>query len=555
MATLTEATARAAGATVRYAGATWHAVTYPYRVALQAVRRTSYQMALAFREAFNPEQLGGTGGIDNDDWQYRRLTKNGKRDLAPLTQSRQLEIAHWLWQRNPVARRILEITRDFVVGDGAQVHSDIPEVDERIKAFWNDQDNNLNEFQDQLALELGKAGEVFLPVFVNPDNGHVKLGWLDPGDVVAILTDPTNIRIPVAVKVKAGTGHNYLKVIRQEDDPAKAGFGRLMTATEGDSIVDPSEGTTARPYAGSCFLFQINRPPSATRGTSDLLPLADWLDALDSSVWNSLDRIAFLNAFVWDVVLEGKSEAEIDAWVSKQGAPKPGSVRAHNDKVTWNAVVPDLKMGDFSEGVRTHLNHVMGGAGLPSHWYGASDDVNRASAAEMSEPVLKRLTKRQQTVRHLLATLVRFALDQAVVHGQLDQEHVVPNEDGKPTAVVVDARDAFSLMLPELSAKDTGKLASAAREMVQALDVAIDRELLTPGSAREVMANLLAQIGVEIDLAEEEDELERLRAERDAQQAAQTEQQADDLRLRLAQMGTAERNGRATHLPAPVGSG
>ncbi len=558
MATLTEAAARTAAVTLRYARAAWRGATYPYRATARVVGRTTRRMGQAFREALTPELLSGGGVIDTDDWSYRRLTRS-KRDLSELRQGRQLEIAHWLYTSNPVARRILELTRDFVMGDGAEVTTDDEKVQEVVDAFWHDQDNRLDFFADEIALELAKAGEVLIPAFVNEVDGSVKLGWLDPGDVVAVLTDPRNQRIPLAVKVQGGPGKDavYLKVIREQDDPNLPGAGKLMPALADDRIVDPSVGTEPKPYAGACFLFQINKAPAATRGTSDLLPLADWLDALDSSVWNSLDRITFLNSFTWDVKVENASEGELKVLQDKTPPPKPGSVRFHNEKEEWTAVTPDLKMGDFSEGVRTHLNHVMGGAGLPSHWFGASDDVNRASAAEMSEPTLKRLTKRQGVMRYVLETLVRFAIDQAVLAGQLNEDAAILDREGNATAETVPAREAFTVLMPEISAKDSAKVATAARELVTALDVAIEAELLTTRTAREVFANLLTQMGAEIDLQQEAADIDAQHAEREKQEAEQAERDQADLRARM-EAPPAPMNGHAKgpmKLPAPAMAG
>ena len=65
---------------------------------------------------------GGFAGVpedpDPDSRDWRPLTKHKFRDLSPLTQERQIDIAHWLYLSNPVAFRTIEITKDFVIGEG-----------------------------------------------------------------------------------------------------------------------------------------------------------------------------------------------------------------------------------------------------------------------------------------------------------------------------------------------------------------------------------------------------------------------------------------------------
>ena len=45
--------------------------------------------------------------------------------------------------------------------------------------------------------------------------------------------------------------------------------------------------------------------------------------------------------------------------------PQPGSQRAHNENVKWEAVAPDIKAQDFSKGYEMGKQFVMGAAGPP----------------------------------------------------------------------------------------------------------------------------------------------------------------------------------------------
>jgi hypothetical protein len=71
--------------------------------------------------------MAGYGANDPDAEQhrlegYRKPTqKQNERDLMPLEQARMIDIAHWLYDANPVAKRIIDLINAFVAfvaGDG-----------------------------------------------------------------------------------------------------------------------------------------------------------------------------------------------------------------------------------------------------------------------------------------------------------------------------------------------------------------------------------------------------------------------------------------------------
>src|SRR5574341_1328872 len=71
----------------------------------------------AFREAF------GTT-IDADEDQWRKLTGDYSRDLNPMDQARMQKIGHYLWERNVLANRLIELPVAFLLADGAKLQVD-----------------------------------------------------------------------------------------------------------------------------------------------------------------------------------------------------------------------------------------------------------------------------------------------------------------------------------------------------------------------------------------------------------------------------------------------
>jgi len=431
-------------------------------------------------EVVNPMTIGG---IDEDDWKYRRLTDKVGKDLPQFQRDKLLRIAYWLYLTNPIARRILELTKEYVVGEGISFNAAEGEVQEVLEAHWNDPVNHWDLKQHNKALELGLYGEQIYPVFVNKVNGHVRLGYIDPLIVKAVKTDPDNIEVitEIILKGSPGEAERVLPIIRLDEEPNSDSYGRFIGGKSNDA------------NASGCFFFAINKVSNATRGVSDLACLADWLDIYDQALFATSERAQLASAFVWDVTLEGMNQEQIQVWLKSNPTPKPGSLRAHNERVKWDAVAPDLKSYDTARHARTLRNQVLAGAGFPEHWFAEGGDVNRATAMEMGDPTLKKLTARQRYFKHMVEYILHFVVDQAVIAGKLS-----------------DSMDlSFEVNTPDMSVRDMAKVASVLNQATAALVVARDNRWVTEDTARSIFASMAGQLGVEVDATQEAEELKK----------------------------------------------
>jgi hypothetical protein len=414
------------------------------------------------------EALPGGGGIDADEHLYRKLTGNISKDLSPIKQERVLQIAYHLYDTNPLAHRICELTKDFVVGEGITYEAKDIRVKQLLDEFWNDPVNLWDLKQHQKALELGLYGEQCYTVAVNEYDGRVRLGYIDPLQIDEVITDPDNCEIITGIKLKgtADRPGRTLSVVQLDEDPQSDTYGYLV---------------------GECFFFKVNSVSNSSRGRSDLLSLADWLSGYDEFLFNRLDRAALINAFVWDITLKGLTQEEIERWLQNTPPPKPGSIRAHNENVQYQAVVPKLEAHDATNEARMMRNHILGGAGFPEHWFAEGGNVNRATAAEMSEPTIKRLSTRQRYFRYMLEHIFRFCIDQALIHRRLPRE----------------AELEFSVIMPEISLKDISALTASLKRVSDALQVAEDQGWVSRRTAARLFGVLAARLGVDIDVERE----------------------------------------------------
>lgn len=428
---------------------------------------------------------------------FRRLTSQGTysaRDLTPLAQDRMLALAYWLWESNPLAQWLIEVAVDFIWGEGGKVESDVPEVQEILTRFWKDPVNQLDLRMDSFIRELGLQGELCFPVFVNDVDGHARLGYVDPCEIEEVVTDPDNILIPVTVVLKAsaaGQRKRYLKVVREDIDRASMFFGLLMPTREGET--DP---ISRHPYDGSCLLFQVNKVSNARRGRSDLLSLIDWLDGYDDFLFNQLERGQVLDSFFWDATVEGATEEQLQEFVQRNSKIRRGMVRAHNERVKWDVVAPDLKSQDKDTMARMLRGHMLGSRSLPEHFFGLGGEVNLATAKEMALPTIKRMSRRQKQVRCLIETLARFQLHQAIRKGVLRIQGELVSLPGPVEA-------SIRVTMPELSLRDTGALATALSQLTLALAQAELQGWLQKETAARLFALVASQLGAEINATEE----------------------------------------------------
>jgi hypothetical protein len=464
--------------------------------------------------AYDPDLYLSPGG--GGSLFYNRLSR-GTRELTPMQQERSLELAYLLYESNPLGKSIVETPRDFILGDSMTVTSTDPTEARRkeqqavIDAFWKDPINLMDIKVPMKVMELGLFGEQCWPVEVNPVNGHVRLGYIDPGDIKDIFVDPRNVEKQLAVvtymrQEDRSPEERWFKIIAPEDDATSDWYGRLQgpsgamspTGDPGAAVdyvqwIDAKGRPQSHMVEGSCFYYSVNRVSNATRGRTDLLSLIDWVDAYDQLLFGEVDRGLLLKAFIWDVGLEGYNDKQIEDYKKKNPQPRPGSVRYHNEKVEWKAVTPDLKAADAASAADLLLSYISTGARLPKTWLNGMMDVNRATAHEIGTPALARLSQRQKLVKHMIFQVISFALDQAEMKGMLKKR---PAVRGTQTP----REWPIHVTLPDLKQLNQIVVAQAMNNIVAGVLAAIEGSLIDQELAQEVVVMFIEQLGIDVNL-------------------------------------------------------
>lgn len=161
------------------------------------------------------ERLPAANAGAGSELQWRRLTGNSARELPIATWQRQVEVCYWLWKLNPLGNWIIETLVQLTAGKGFTFTADNDEVKELLESFWYDPVNRMDINFEQMARELYLFGVQCWPVFVAEQTGRVRLGMVDPAQIVEVYTDPDNAKIVIGCKLQRldGTGIRYMRSI------------------------------------------------------------------------------------------------------------------------------------------------------------------------------------------------------------------------------------------------------------------------------------------------------------------------------------------------------
>lgn len=424
-----------------------------------------------------PVKEAASGDVNHDLDGFVPITQDKSRNLNPITQSRMRKVAFKLWESNLLANRMIELPTAYLLAEGVALQHDDEAYQQVINRFWNDPITRMGRKLQNRVKELFIDGELFLMAFVNEHSGHTRLGLLSADAVEEVIYDPDNQEQPIGV-------------VSKRDKKGK--YKRYQVIINGDESVftQRTQAIRAQFIDGQCFYFNINALGVKGRGRSKLLAPADHLDNYEHFLFSEAERADFLRAFVWHIVVEGASEDDIkNKWLPLfKSPPAPGSTQVTNDKVQMKPVSPDLNSEDTEKLARMLRNHNLGGSTIPEHLFGGGGDVNRATGEAMMEPFEKVLTMDQEIIKQMLFDIGIFQLR---MHLTIHSSETEPDFDHEIYQLKV--------VMPEMTAKDTTKYASALQQLTSALVILIQQQLLTEQTALQFIASVAKKLGVDFD--------------------------------------------------------
>jgi hypothetical protein len=347
------------------------------------------------------------------------------------------------WRSNPLARRIVELTSQYVVGGGISLSSREGGAHAFLQQWWAHPLNQSPVRAVEWCDELTRSGELFF--LISTDAGGMSyLRAVPSGEIVGIEHAANDLQQETAFIQKA-----------------PGGVGEEVRWAAAQPLND-------EPGADGCFPtvmahYAINRPVGALRGESDLAPLLRWLSRYAAWLEDRARLNHFRTAFLYVVKARYAGEAErLSRQNSLNAAPlSPGSILVTDESETWEVLNPELESGDAATDGLALKKMIAAGAGLPLHFLAEPESETRTTAEAAGGPTFRRFEQRQQFFLWMLGDLARIALRRrARLNGGLRAD------------AEVEVRGA------DLSARDNAALALASSTVISAFAQLYERGLI-----------------------------------------------------------------------------
>ncbi|GAP12898.1 phage portal protein, lambda family [Longilinea arvoryzae] len=363
-----------------------------------------------------------------------------QRDRAVWDRAELLRQALEAWRSNPLARRIVELTSQYVVGGGFTLASPDPQAHDFLQEWWRHPLNQAPLRVFEWCDELTRSGELF---------------FLLSSDAAGM----TYLRAVPALAVRA--------VHTAENDVQQETAYELEGGEWGESLLRPAYNPLEdTPDAAVMVHYAANRPVGALRGESDLAPLLRWLARYAAWLEDRARLNRFRTSFVYVIKARFAGEAERRARQQMLAAnpPTPGSFLVTDESESWETLSPRLEADDAANDGLALKKMIAAGAGLPLHFLAEPESSTRTTAESAGGPTFRHFEQCQELFRWLVGDLARIALHRRACL-----------QPGLNPDAVIEVRAA------DLSARDNAALAVACSTISGAFLQLYERGLIDAG--------------------------------------------------------------------------
>lgn len=363
-------------------------------------------------------------------------------DRYSLDRDRLLEDALEAWRVNPLARRIVGLTSQYVVGGGITFSSPHAGNAAFLDSFWNHPLNALAIRMYEWCDELTRSGNLFLLMSTDPA-GMSYVRAVPASQVLAIHTRDNDLDQETWFEMKP---------------EALGGESKVWQAFDNDSIAPAENG-----FPTVMLHYAINRPVGSVWGESDLGPVLRWLSRYASWLEDRARLNHFRTAFLYVVRSRFSSEAERRARQASLSSapPSPGSILVTDDSETWDVLHPTLEADDAANDGMALKKMIAAGAGIPMHFLAEPEGTTRTTAEASGGPTYRHFEQRQKFFLWLLEDLL---------HKAVQRRATVDHK--------VSPRVKINLHGADISSRDNLSLAMAAGNMLNVLTETRSRGLI-----------------------------------------------------------------------------
>ena len=417
--------------------------------------------------------LAPSGTTDADDPMWNRLGRS-PTSIPEFKRQQAVFVSRYLYQLNPFAQRLVELLRDFVIGQtGFEVHADDERVQKVIDRFWFNRHNKWQ--QDWIAryeLALSVDGEVALPVQVAKNNPEVLVGYISTLSVQEVR--PLSFRPGSAKEL-------VVKPIASSGDPLTFPvLGRQSI----DEIRGMSKGLGSKPDTIGTFFWSVNSLPDDPRGLPDLFTISDDLDQLSKALWARARKAELEGSYIWDVTIDGATQPVLDKFERDLilKPPRSGSFRAHNDRVHWNTVQPPGGGTDATNELRMLRSNLSSAFGIPDFFLTGESGAGRMATTELWSTLVATAGSRQREMKLFVGEMIDFVIDWSISIGELDEE----------------VKRTFHVNAPVIGIRDLQRMGGMLSNLGEFFSSMQASGVLTPEDTQMAMRTLLRNLGFDI---------------------------------------------------------
>ena len=361
-------------------------------------------------------------------------------ELDPARRQEMYSDALTAWRKNPIALRIIQIITDYVVGDRIIVSSPAPSLDRFIQAFWSHPKNRMDLRLEAMSDELARAGDLFVALFRNPQDGMSYIRFVTKDRILRIETAENDWETEL-VYCEMGEGGGERRWLSPHHPQAAASEAVMLH-------------------------YAVNRVLGALMGESDLAAVTPWLQRYSRMLEDRVRLHWALRSFLWFVTVPTNRVAE--KLEQYRTPPESGSIIVKDDSERWEVNSPSLHGADSGHDLKAVRGMIDAGSGHPPHWRGDATTTNLATARAMQAPTERHLQRRQQYFLFMLKDILYTAYQRAVEIGRARPL----GGGGRGWDHSPAEREALiHINLPDISREDNESLARSAMQAAQGLKI------------------------------------------------------------------------------------
>lgn len=391
-----------------------------------------------------------------DDRRDLRLSgESSRRDRQGYDRLQVLQEALEAWRVNPLARRIVGLTSQYVVGGGIGLSCAHPETNAFLRQWWEHPLNRMAVRCFEWCDELTRAGELFIALSTDAA-GMSYLRAIPAGEIREIETAENDLEQELAFWEQArGTPEDQIM-------PNGMLAGRRWAAYQAELDAPDEEGR----FPPVMLHFAVNRPVGGKFGESDLAPLLRWLARYAAWLEDRARLNRYRNSFLYQVQARYQDESERARRQAELNLnpPAPGSILVTDESETWSVINPQLASFEAAEDGLALKKMIAAGSGNPLHFLAEPESATRTTAESAGGPTFRHYEQRQQYFLWMVATLAQAALRRRAL---VDRD--------------VDAGAELQLTGADITARDNEELAQAASAIIAAFTGLHERGLIEDG--------------------------------------------------------------------------